>query len=68
MRIIQVLDNLAFGDAVGNHTVGIRKILTDWKCETQIYSRIVDKRYPASMRKPIDQLSVYPDDILIYHF
>ncbi|MCR5316878.1 MAG: glycosyltransferase family 4 protein [Treponema sp.] len=68
MKIIQVLPYLAFGDAVGNDAIALKKIISEKKYETQIYAHGIDNRLPACtalLDKKIPKLD--QNDILIYH-
>lgn len=70
MRIIQVLPTIAFGDAVGNDTIAIKKALQEFGYETEIYAEIIDHRLPEGTAIQLDEYELPPvekDDICIYH-
>lgn len=68
MRIIQVLGELAFGDAIGNHAVELKKVLQRGGYHTEIYAEGIDHRISKKTAKPIRQLCrLKKSDILIYH-
>lgn len=70
MKVIQILTSVAFGDAIGNHTVALKAFLRRMGFVTEIfYSNVLDKRYPANTAQPINKLpKLEPEDIIIYHF
>ena len=43
-KVIQIIPNVGYGDAVGNDTVAITKVLAEMGYETGIYSKAIDKR------------------------
>ena len=67
MKIIQVLPELKYGDAVGNDAIAICKVIEDMGYETGIYSEAIDKRLSG----PYYHLSKLPklasNDILIFN-
>jgi glycosyltransferase involved in cell wall biosynthesis len=69
MRVIQLLPTLAYGDAVGNDTIAIKKILKDMGYDTQIYAESIT---PSLLEKGIGvNIAKLPrleaNDVLIYH-
>lgn len=68
MKIIQLLPTISFGDAVGNDTLALKKVISELGYETEIYSENVDERLP---KKSAHKLSKIPklnkNDIIIYH-
>ena len=68
MRIVQVTPVVAFGDAVGNETVALKKMLQEAGYNTEIYYlNGIDSRLPKNTAKPISKMKVNKDDILLYH-
>lgn len=68
MRIIQLLPTISFGDAVGNDTRAIEKILKEMGYETRIYAENIDPRLPEGTAYPVDQIpEMEPEDVIIYH-
>lgn len=68
MRIVQALSTLAFGDAIGNHAVGLKKVLQRGGYHTEIYAEGIDHRIPKETAKSIRQLrGLKKSDIIIYH-
>lgn len=68
MRIIQVLGSLLLGDAIGYHTIAIKKILIDAGYATEIYAEHIDKQFPERTAAPLPRrFCPKADDILIYH-
>ena len=68
MTIIQTLPVLAYGDAVGNDTVTLKKGLIEMGYKTEIYAGHVDHRYGDDMAKTFNKMpAVKPDDIVIHH-
>jgi len=65
-RIIQVLDTLSYGDAIGNHTLAIHKNLLAIGRKSNIYASQIDDRLKG-YAAPFSSYQVEPDDILIYH-
>jgi glycosyltransferase involved in cell wall biosynthesis len=69
MKIVQLLPTLAYGDAVGNDTVALSKLITKIGYETMIYAENIDPKVDHSI---IQHYSTMPhldiEDILIYHF
>ena len=42
MRIVQMLPSLAYGDAIGNDTVALKKSLEEQGYDTAIYAKYID--------------------------
>lgn len=70
MKIIQMLPVIAFGDAVGNDTVALKRAISEMGYDTCIYAEVVDSRLPAGTAKSLSDgfPEVDKDDIIIYHF
>lgn len=68
MRIIQLLRNLAYGDAIGNDALAIRDALTKMGYSNTIYAEYIDQRLPRNTAYPVNRLcTVDSDDIILYH-
>ncbi len=68
MKIIQLLPTLSFGDAVGNDTLAIRKILQEEGYESRIYAENIDRRLPAGSALSLAKMpELKSGDVLIYH-
>ncbi len=68
MKIIQVLSNVGFGDAIGNHTCLLKKHLEEMGFETGIYAECWDKRHQPGIISPFAQMPhLDPDDVVIFH-
>lgn len=68
MKIIQVLTTLSFGDAVGNDTVALKKVLEELGYSTGIFAENIDTRLPEGLVTPISELpELRRDDVVIYH-
>lgn len=70
MRIIQFLPTIAFGDAVGNDTIALKKALQEFGYETEIYAEVIDQRLPEGTAVQLEEYQLPPvnkDDIAIYH-
>ena len=68
MRVIQVLPTLSFGDAIGNDTIALKRVITEMGYDTEIYAEIIDKRLPQGTAVNLDNIgNIDSDDVLIYH-
>ncbi len=67
MRIIQMLPTLSFGDAVGNHTLALYKLLKENGIDTAIYAKNIDKRVKQSGVHKLEKYKDSPDTIILYH-
>ncbi len=68
MRVIQVLGNLAYGDAIGYHAVAMKAILQKAGYSTEIYAQVIDDRYPRDTAKHLFCLRTPKEnDLMIYH-
>ncbi|MBE6853423.1 MAG: glycosyltransferase family 4 protein [Ruminococcus sp.] len=68
MRIFQILPTVSFGDAVGNDTIALKKVISQMGYQTEIYAENIDVRLPKKTALPISKLTrVNKDDIIIYH-
>ncbi len=67
MKIHQMLPNYSYGDAIGNHTTEIQKLLRGWGYESEIYANETHKKLTA--KHYLDYLKdVTPDTWVIYHY
>ena len=68
MRIVQLLQTMAFGDAVSNDAAAIRQMLLDMGHETAIYAANIDPRLPeGSVTHWRKMKELRAGDLLIYH-
>lgn len=68
MRILQLLPNMAYGDAIGNDTVAIQKIIAEMGYETDIYAGNILPKVPSGTAKLFSQFPMLTDeDVIIYH-
>jgi len=68
MRIIQLLSNISYGDAVSNDAIALNNMFQKWGYETGIYAAHINEGVDDSIAKKEEQLKVKKDDILMYHF
>lgn len=67
-RIIQLLPNLAYGDAVGNDVLALNKLLNSLNIETKIYAIKIGNRIPVGIAESFYDMPVpEKDDIIVYH-
>lgn len=67
MRIVQILEVMSFGDAIGNHTIALHEMMDKNGIENIICARLIDKRLPQGMITPIESYVKKPGDMIIYH-
>ncbi len=68
MKIFQLLPTLSFGDAVGNDTLAIHRILKEAGHEARIYAENIDRRLPAGSAWKVEKMPrLGREDLLIYH-
>ena len=68
MRVIQILPTLGWGDAVGNDTRAIYRILKEKGYDTVIGAEAVDRRIPKDEAMELKDLpEIRPEDLVIYH-
>ena len=69
MRILQLLPNLKYGDAVGNDTLALHDILKQQGYETKIYAEYILSPIDQNVATTINDLPhIDANDIIIYHF
>lgn len=69
VQVHQVLATLGYGDAIGNESIGIQRVLLDAGYESRIYVQTADPRVEdltEDYRNLIDDSNA--DNILIHHF
>lgn len=68
-RIAQFLQNISYGDAIGNNVLAIRDTLEKAGYDTEIFAETIDRRLEALGISGIRSVSEYNDDadILICH-
>lgn len=68
MRIVQMLPSLAYGDAIGNDTVALKKSLEEQGYDTAIYVKYIDGRLPEGTAQEVSKMPhMNKDDIVLYH-
>jgi len=67
MKIIQLLSNLSYGDAVGNDAIALNNLFKRCGYETGIYAASISERFPPGFAWNVSELTVKKDDILMYH-
>lgn len=68
MKIIQVVPVLAYGDAIGNDTLALDKLIRKLGFTTVIYAEAVGKRIPKGMVRPMTEwVEPERDDVILYH-
>lgn len=68
MKIVQVTPVVAFGDAIGNETRALKKMLLSSGYKSEIYySDGLDQRLPRNTAKHISKMKLDKDDVMIYH-
>ncbi len=69
MRIVQVLTTLAYGDAIGNDVLAMKKAFQHMGYTTEILAEHIDGRLPEGTAKPINRLDFLEEkDVVIYHY
>ena len=68
MQLVQLLPTISYGDAVGNDTLALKKIIQEMGFDTEIYAENIDQCLPAGTAKPV---SAFPklseNDVIVYH-
>lgn len=68
MRVVQVIPTLAYGDAVGNDTLALKKVIKDMGYKTQIYAESIAPPLDSKVALDIKKLQGLEEkDIAIYH-
>lgn len=68
MQIVQMLPVLAYGDAIGNNTVALKKCLEEQGYNTAIYAQHIDSRLPEGTALEISKMPhLNKEDIVLYH-
>lgn len=68
MKIIQLLPTISFGDAVGNDTIALKKIIAERGYKTEIYAENIDPKLPKGTAVHFTEIcTLTNDDILIFH-
>lgn len=68
-RVHQVLASLGYGDAIGNHVLGIQRVLHEAGFDSDIIVEAADPRLEhltCDYREALEEIG--PDDLLIHHF
>lgn len=68
MRVVQLLPTLSYGDAIGNDTLALSRVIKENGYETGIFAEFIDRRLPSGTARPAGELSgLSNEDVLIYH-
>lgn len=68
MKVIQLLPTIAFGDAVGNDTLALDRVIREMGLKTAIYAENIDRRIPAGTAQTYDTFpDLSDDDVILYH-
>ena len=68
MKIIQILPTLSYGDAVGNDTIALKKVLADMGYQTQIYAENIGSSLDSGTALEIQRVpKMEKEDVIIYH-
>jgi len=68
MKILQLLPTLAYGDAIGNHTIALRTVIESMGYETGIYAENIGLLANSKIAMDIGELpDLKKDDIILYH-
>lgn len=68
MRVIQLLPTIAYGDAIGNHVLALRKVIENWGFETGIWAENLDERLSSDTAERMDRFPrLTSQDVIIYH-
>ena len=68
MQILQLIPTIAYGDAVGNDAVALKKILKKMGFVTNIYAESIEAPLDSKTAYKIDKMpKLNEDDIIIYH-
>lgn len=68
MQINQIISTIAYGDAVSNDAVAIKRIIKEMGYQTNIYAESIVPPYNQKTALPIDKMKdLNKDDIVIYH-
>lgn len=65
----QMLNDFAFGDAIGSEVLAFQKLLRSWGLRSEIFAVNYDRRLRGRVRAVEDYApQAGPDDVLIFHF
>ena len=67
MKIIQILPSIAFGDAVSNDAIAIKKVLSQMGYESRIYAENIHPKMQGQARPYRKMERMRKNDVLIYH-
>lgn len=68
MRIVQIVPEYLYGDAVGNDVTAIHRILVESGFDTKVYARKIDERMPRGIALPLNELpALSDDDVALLH-
>ncbi len=67
MRIVQILPVLAFGDAIGNHTLALADAFTRNGIHNCVYAQMLDSRVSGKNIYEYKEYVRQPQDVILYH-
>lgn len=67
MQIVQIVPTLAYGDAIGNDVLALKRALEEAEYDTEIYTESVVAPLKSSMAKSVEKLNLKNDDVAILH-
>ncbi len=67
MRIVQILPVLAFGDAIGNHTLALADAFTRNGLQNCVYAEMLDRRVSGKNIHEYKEYVRQPQDVILYH-
>lgn len=68
MKIIQLIPTLAYGDAIGNHTIALKSLIEKLGFETGIFAESIVPPLDQKTALTISQMpKLSEDDIILYH-
>ena len=66
MKVVQIVTNLAVGDAIGNDVLAIHEALTEAGYACQIMALTIHEKF-SHMARNVDFTSIEPQDLVIVH-
>ena len=67
-KIVQVVLDLRYGDAIGNDIIAIHRTLKKWGYDAEIYAEHVHDRVQESAGQFAEMPGLTEEDILLFHF
>ncbi len=66
MRVVQILESLAWGDAIGNHVQALDNLFSQGGIEHAIFANVIDPRL-RDCAQHISSYDAKPSDLILYH-